>query len=297
MDIHSRDVEVTCVTYPSPLRYPGGKKKLTGFIKDVIECNDLLGGTYIEPFAGGASVALSLLFTEYVNNIVINDIDRSIYAFWHSVINSTEELCRLIRNTTVSVEEWDRQRAVQEHKGDCDVLELGFSTFFLNRTNRSGIVKGGIIGGREQTGKWKIDCRYNRADLIKRIEKVALYANRIELHNQDAIDFINAIRPVLGANVLIYFDPPYYNPGAALYANFYTPDDHRELSEFIKCLDCKWMLTYDYTPDIIELYRDSERRLLTLSYTAAQKIRGSEMIAFSDDFIIPTGTYSSVTIE
>ncbi len=285
------------MTYPSPLRYPGGKKKLTGFIKDVIECNDLLGGTYIEPFAGGASVALSLLFTEYVNNIVINDIDRSIYAFWHSVINSTEELCRLIRNTTVSVEEWDRQRAVQEHKGDCDVLELGFSTFFLNRTNRSGIVKGGIIGGREQTGKWKIDCRYNRADLIKRIEKVALYANRIELHNQDAIDFINAIRPVLGANVLIYFDPPYYNPGAALYANFYTPDDHRELSEFIKCLDCKWMLTYDYTPDIIELYRDSERRLLTLSYTAAQKIRGSEMIAFSDDFIIPTGTYSSVTIE
>lgn len=199
---------MTCVTYPSPLRYPGGKKKLTGFIKDVIECNDLLGGTYIEPFAGGASVALSLLFTEYVNNIVINDIDRSIYAFWHSVINSTEELCRLIRNTTVSVEEWDRQRAVQEHKGDCDVLELGFSTFFLNRTNRSGIVKGGIIGGREQTGKWKIDCRYNRADLIKRIEKVALYANRIELHNQDAIDFINAIRPVLGANVLIYFDPP-----------------------------------------------------------------------------------------
>lgn len=285
------------MTYPSPLRYPGGKKKLTGFIKDVIECNDLLGGTYIEPFAGGASVALSLLFTEYVNNIVINDIDRSIYAFWHSVINSTEELCRLIRNTTVSVEEWDRQRAVQEHKGDCDVLELGFSTFFLNRTNRSGIVKGGIIGGREQTGKWKIDCRYNRADLIKRIEKVALYANRIELHNQDAIDFINAIRPVLGANVLIYFDPPYYNPGAALYANFYTPDDHRELSEFIKCLNCKWMLTYDYTPDIIELYRDSERRLLTLSYTAAQKIRGSEMIAFSDDFIIPTGTYSSVTIE
>ena len=176
-------------------------------------------------------------------------------------------------------------------------MELGFSTFFLNRTNRSGIVKGGIIGGREQTGKWKIDCRYNRTDLIKRIEKVALYANRIELHNQDAIDFINSIRPILDASVLIYFDPPYYNPGAALYANFYTPDDHRELSEFIKRLECKWMLTYDYTPDIIELYRDSDRRLLTLSYTAAQKIRGSEMIAFSDNFVVPTGTYSSVTIE
>lgn len=285
------------MTYPSPLRYPGSKKKLTSFIQDIIECNGLLGGTYIEPFAGGASVALYLLYTEYVNSIIINDIDRSIYAFWFSVLNDTENLCRLIRDTAVSVDEWDKQKKIQENKSDCTFLELGFSTFFLNRTNRSGIIKGGIIGGRTQTGNWKIDCRYNKDDLIKRIEKVALYANRIELYNQDAIDFVTTIYPHLDESAFIYFDPPYYNQGAALYANFYTHESHKKLSEFIQGLDCKWMLTYDYTPDIIDLYRNVEKRLLTLSYTAAQKVKGCEMIAFCDDFIVPKGKYSAVTIE
>lgn len=283
--------------YPSPLRYPGSKKKLIGFIQDVIKSNDLLGGSYIEPFAGGASVALYLLYTEYVNTIIINDIDRSIYAFWFSVLNDTDNLCRLIRDTDVTVEEWDRQRKIQDHKAESRYLELGFSTFFLNRTNRSGIIKGGIIGGRSQTGKWKIDCRYNKDDLIKRIEKVALYANRIELHNQDAIEFVTTIRPRLGQNAFIYFDPPYYNQGAALYANFYTHESHKQLSDFICGLDCKWMLTYDYTPDIVNLYSNVEKRLLTLSYTAAQKVKGCEMIAFCDGLVIPDGKYSSVTIE
>ncbi len=132
-------------------------KKLSGFVRDIIVENDLLGGTYIEPFAGGASVALYLLFTEHVNNIIINDADRSIYAFWYAVLNDTEELCRRIHDTPVSVAEWNMQRELQRRKDECDYLELGFSTFFLNRTNGSGIIRGGIIGGREQTGKWKND--------------------------------------------------------------------------------------------------------------------------------------------
>ncbi|MGO5116611.1 DNA adenine methylase [Candidatus Avoscillospira sp. LCP25S3_F1] len=285
------------MTYPSPLRYPGSKKKLIGFIQDVIKANDLLGGTYVEPFAGGASVALYLLYSEYVNTVIINDIDRSIYAFWFSVLNDTENLCRLIKDTAVSVEEWDKQRKIQDQKEESNYLELGFSTFYLNRTNRSGIIKGGIIGGRGQTGKWKIDCRYNKDDLIKRIEKVALYANRIELHNQDAIEFVTSITPAFNQNTFIYFDPPYYNQGAALYANFYTHESHKQLSEFIYGLNCKWMLTYDYTPDIVALYSKVEKRLLTLSYTAAQKVKGCEMIAFCDGLRIPEGRYSAVTIE
>lgn len=283
--------------YPSPLRYPGGKKKLAGFVKDAIECNGVLGGTYIEPFAGGASVALYLLFNEFVNTIIINDLDRSIYAFWYAVLNDTERLCRLIHETPVTVDEWDAQKNIQDNKMDYGYLELGFSTFFLNRTNRSGIIKGGIIGGRNQDGNWKIDCRYNKDDLIKRVEKIARYNNRIELHNQDAIEFITSINQHLDESSLIYFDPPYYNQGAALYANFYTQESHRALAEFIQALTCKWMLTYDYTPDIIDLYRNAEKRLLTLSYTAAQKVKGSEMLAFCNDFIVPNGAYSAVKIE
>ena len=285
------------MVYPSPLRYPGGKKKLASFMIEAIIKNDVQGGTYVEPFAGGAGVALQMLLLEYMNNIIINDIDRSIYSFWHSVLNETDVLCRMILDTPITIDEWEKQKDVQVRKHEADLLSLGFSTFFLNRTNRSGIITGGIIGGKKQTGKWRMDARFNKHDLIKRIQKIALYESRIQLYNEDAIDFVNTIRQTLSDRTLIYFDPPYYNQGAALYANHYTHTDHKELSRFIQGLECKWILTYDYTPNIIEMYRDVEKRLLSLSYTAAEKVRGSEMIAFCNHFIIPQGKYASVTIE
>lgn len=285
------------MVFPSPLRYPGGKKKLAKFVIDSIIENDIQDGTYIEPFAGGASVALHLLFLEYVKKIIINDVDRSIYAFWYSVLYETERLCNLIEDTPVTIEEWHRQKIVQTQKENMDYLTLGFSTFFLNRTNRSGIIKGGVIGGKDQAGQWKMDVRFNKSDLISRIRKIALYQSRIQIHNEDAIDFVNMIRPVLDQHTLIYFDPPYYNQGAALYANHYSHEDHVELSRYIKNLDCKWILTYDYTPNIIEMYRNTEKRLLTLNYTASKKTKGNEMLAFCDDFNIPQGRYSSITIE
>lgn len=283
--------------YFSPLRYPGGKRKLAGFVKDAVIQNDIQGGTYVEPFAGGASVALYLLFNEYVNQIIINDIDRSIYSFWYCVINYTDDLCHRIENTDINIAEWEKQKVIQSNKEQATLLDLAFSTFFLNRTNRSGIIKGGVIGGKNQSGDWKMDVRFNKADLIERIKKIALYRDRIFLHCADAAAFVNTIQPDIDEHTLIYFDPPYYNQGSALYVNHFTHEDHRELSQYIQQLNCKWMLTYDYTPEIVEMYRNVEKRLLTLSYTASKKTKGNEMLAFSHNFIIPEGDYSAITIE
>lgn len=290
-------MELIRVEFASPLRYPGGKRKLTKFVRDAIIENDVVGGTYIEPFAGGASVALSLLFNEYVNKIVINDIDRSIYAFWYSVLNHTEELCRRIRDTPITVEQWEVQKAYQRIKQEAEIIDLGFSTFFLNRTNRSGIIKGGIIGGKRQDRRWRMDVRFNKVDLINRIEKIALYKQRIELYGLDAIIFLNEIREDINERTLIYFDPPYYNQGSALYVNHYSKNDHLALANYIQALDCKWMLTYDFTPPIVEMYNEREKRLLSLNYTAAKKEKGYELLAFSNNFVIPEKSYSSVTIE
>lgn len=283
--------------YFSPLRYPGGKRKLAGFVRDVVIQNNIKGGTYVEPFAGGASVALYLLFNEYVNQIVINDIDRSIFSFWHCVLDQTDELCNKIIQTAITMEEWERQKAIQSNKDHADLLDLAFSTFFLNRTNRSGIIKGGVIGGKGQSGEWKMDARFNKTDLINRIRRIALHRDKITLHCADSIAFVNDILPAVDDHTLIYFDPPYYNQGSALYVNHFTHRNHEELSHYIRQLNCKWMLTYDFTPEIIKMYRDVEKRLLTLSYTASQKIQGSEMLAFSHNFIIPEGEYSAITIE
>lgn len=270
----------------SPLRYPGGKLKVVDYVKRLFEVNDLMDGTYIEPYAGGASVALSLLFSEYASKIKINDIDRSIYAFWHSVLNETEAFCRMVADTPVNMETWHAQREVQQHKQEVELLVLGFSTFFLNRTNRSGILSGGVIGGKEQTGNFKIDARFNKEDLIERIESVAEYADRIELTSMDAVELIKSIKKPT-EKTFCYLDPPYYVKGRDLYLNYYDDDDHRAIAKAIKKYKGKWIISYDAVVFIRELYKDYRQKEYYLSYSAGNPAKGKEIVVYSDGLVIP----------
>lgn len=172
----------------SPLRYPGGKNKTYEYVKYLVENNDI--DTYIEPFCGGAAVALKLLLNNDVKKIMLNDFDRSIYAMWYSILYDTDKFINKVRKAVFSIEEWDRQQNIQKEKSTVDILTLGFSTFYLNRTNRSGIIQAGPIGGRQQLGNYKMDCRYNSDALVKKIELIAKNRNRIKLYNLDAIEFI-----------------------------------------------------------------------------------------------------------
>ena len=272
----------------SPLRYPGGKLKVVDYIKRVFEVNDLCDGHYIEPYAGGASVALALLQSEYAHTIHINDIDRSIYAFWHSVLHETDDLCRLITNTPVNMTEWERQKEVQKRKEnkDTSLLELGFSTFFLNRTNRSGILSAGVIGGKDQTGNYKIDARYNKTDLIERIENIADYAERITLTNKDAVELIKGMKPT-NEPTLCYLDPPYYIKGRDLYLNYYNDDDHRQIARAISAYLGKWLISYDAVDLLKDLYKDYRQCEYYLSYSAGNPSKGKEIMVYSNDLVVP----------
>ena len=272
----------------SPLRYPGGKGKIASFVKLLFESNNLVGGSYVEPYAGGASVALSLLFHEYCSKIYINDLDRSIYCFWYSVLNHTEELCKKIYDTPLSVDEWRFQRKIQKDKQLASPLDLGFSTFYQNRCNRSGIISAGVIGGLEQNGKWKIDARFNKIDLIARIQRVARYKNSIILHNKDACRFISSIEKELCDKTLIYFDPPYYIKGKALYVNHYQHDDHKDVSQLVTSLKHKWIVSYDDHDVIRKLYSEFRQHIYSINYSASKANKGSEVIIFSDDLSVPT---------
>ncbi len=273
--------------YVSPLRYPGGKMMVVDYIKRLYEVNDLMGGTYIEPYAGGASVALSLLFDKYVGRIKINDIDRSIYAFWYAVLNETETLCRMIVDTPVSMATWHVQHELQKHKEEADLLELGFSTFFLNRTNRSGILNGGVIGGKEQTGNYKIDARYNKKELIERIEKVAGYADLIELTSMDAVALLKRYKRTPAAKTFCYLDPPYYVKGRDLYLNYYDNDDHRAIADAIKKYKGKWIISYDAVDFIKKLYGEFRQKEYYLSYSAGNRSKGKEIMVYSVGLILP----------
>jgi DNA adenine methylase len=271
----------------SPLRYPGGKGKVSDYFKQIFKENLLYDGVYVEPYAGGASVALSLLFNEYASKIIINDIDRSIYAFWYSVLNRTDELCRMINDTKVSVDIWEEQKCIQKQKHRYGLLKVGFSTFFLNRTNRSGILNAGVIGGKDQTGDWKIDARFNKNDLIQRIERIATYGNKIELHNLDAVELVNSLRKTLPSKSLFYFDPPYYVKGKDLYLNFYDDNDHKNIAKTISTVSKqKWIVTYDSVPNIKNLYTGYRQIDYKLNYSAAQASKGEEVMIFSDNLSI-----------
>lgn len=272
----------------SPLRYPGGKGKVSSFIKAIFEKNLLLDGYYVEPYAGGASVALSLLIDEYASNIIINDFDRSIYAVWYCILNDTDNFCRTIRDTPVNISTWNIQKEVQKNKDSCNLSDLAFSTFFLNRTNRSGIIKAGVIGGNNQLGNYKIDARFNKNDLISRIERIAKYSDRIKLYNLDACDLISLVEKNLPENTLYYFDPPYYIKGKDLYVNHYRHADHEMVSKMIaKLSDKKWIVSYDNAPEIKKLYSMFNKFEYSLKYSAVNATKGAEVMIYSNKVYLP----------
>lgn len=270
------------MTFYSPLRYPGGKAKLARYFKNLILDNNLKDGTYVEIYAGGASIALSLLIENYVSEVIINDNDKSIYALWHSILNHPRKLCNLIKKTPLTIENWGVQKKIQRNKDKHDLLTLGFSTLFLNRTNYSGIIKAGAIGGLKQNGKWKIDARYNKESLISRIKLISRHKNKIKLYNLDAIKLINKIKNKLPKKSLIYLDPPYYYKGKELYMNYYDYKDHKEISNVIKKItNVKWVITYDNVGPINDLYKGFDNYSYLLNYSAANSGKGKEIIIFS----------------
>jgi DNA adenine methylase len=266
--------------YESPLRYPGGKGRLTQFIIDLIEMNGMSGGHYVEPYAGGAAIGIALLYLEYVDYIHLNDLNKQVFSFWQSVVKHPEALCRLIRDTPLTMDEWRRQRSI--HRTSSDTLDLGFSTFFLNRTNRSGILHGGVIGGNAQTGTWKMDARYNRVDLARRVERLASYAPRIKLYNIDAADFLRYELPSLGRKVLVYLDPPYYGKKYRLYENSYRPEDHTRIATIVAKMKQNWIVSYDNALPIRELYGKFRQQVFSLRYTAWSQHDGTEVMIFGD---------------
>lgn len=272
--------------FDSPLRYPGGKGRLLQFVVDLVEMNDLTGGHYVEPYAGGAGVAISMLYLEYVSHIHLNDLNRSVFAFWKTVVNHPDDLCKLVRDTPITIDEWRRQKAVQSD-ADADPIALGFSTFFLNRTNRSGIISGGVIGGKSQAGNWSLDARFNRADLLKRIEKIASYGPRISLYNDDAAAFIEGPLKKVPKTSLVYLDPPYYLKGSELYENHYQHKDHAKVASLVGSIKQRWIVSYDNAPPIRELYANFRQQVFGLRYSAQSRYVGSEVMIFCGDLKSP----------
>lgn len=266
----------------SPLRYPGGKTQLSDFVANLITINNMENVTYVEPFAGGSGVSLQLLFDGVVDHVVINDYDKSIYSVWNAIINHTKRFINLIENTPVTIDEWKNQKEIYLHnRTHMNSVEGGFATFFLNRTNVSGIINGGPIGGYDQKGKYKLDCRFNKTGLIKKIHAIAERKNDITLYRKDANKLVDIIKnEYTPENTFIFFDPPYFVQGQNLYLSFISEKNHLQTKRSIdKLEDYYWILTYDTAPQILDIYSDaSQQYKYDLVYSANKKTRATEFL-------------------
>jgi len=275
--------------FVTPLRYPGGKRKLLNFFSSLIKENDLFGVNYVEPFAGGAGLALSLLMLGYVKTIYLNDLDFAIYTFWKIVIEQPDKLCGKIEEAPVVPSFWIQQRDILKDPKQHNELDVAFATLYLNRTNRSGILRGGPIGGLQQKGKWKMDARFNKKELINRIQKISKFRDKIKVSNQEATDFLLRIAQKIpnARDRLIYADPPYFTKGKRLYFNSYSLQDHRRLAEILRKLSGPRLVSYDEAPSVYALYQGVPFLRYQLHYTAQARQRSGEVMFFWDLNIPP----------
>lgn len=264
----------------SPLRYPGGKSKIYEKVKNLIIANDYGNRIYVEPFAGGFGIGIGLLCEGVVPSAILNDYDIHIFHFWHSVFNETENLLRLITDTPITIEERERQK--QNYRDvDADPLIDGFATLFLNRVNFSGVIKGGPIGGIDQSGTYKVDCRFNKEDIKGKIETIAQYKSKIKLYNRDAGHLIRMNLAKIKTPMFLNIDPPYVIKGSQLYTNFFNEGDHLNLQkDIIKYLDGKypWIITYDDCPLVRNLYQKFYIQEYSIAHNAGGTVCGKELV-------------------
>jgi len=278
------------MAYPSPFRYPGGKSALFPLLAETIRVNALGGGAYLEPFAGGAGLALALLHGEVVGDIHLNDLDRRIYSFWAAVLHQSESFLERLDQIPVTVTEWQRQKKIMQNWKSAKILDLGFATFFLNRCNRSGIFNAGPIGGYDQTGNYKIGVRFNKLELRRKIERIILYRQRIKIWNMDAVEFLKRVfqrGEVQRSHSLVYMDPPYFKKAERLYPLYFKDADHARLARYLNSQKrMRWLVSYDDTDEIRRLY-SGRKNLLFMNYFLHSVRIGRELFIPSHNCRLP----------
>lgn len=263
----------------SPLRYPGGKSKIYNKVQNLIEFNALGDKTYVEPFAGGFGIGIRLLCDDIVQSAVLNDFDLHIYHFWYSVLHHTEDLLKRIMDTPITIQEREKQKVVYRDRA-ADEVSDGFATLFLNRVNFSGIIQGGPIGGLSQNGAYKLDCRFNKSEIVKKIKRIALLKNRIQLYNCDASELITVHLHNTICTSFLNIDPPYVKKGPRLYANYFKEEDHRNLERIITEYlgQTQWIVTYDDCDLIRDTYKHYHITEYGIQHNASGSVRGKEIV-------------------
>lgn len=226
---------------------------------------------YYEPFFGSGSIGFKVLEElDTDRRVSISDIDPGIVSLWKAVHESPDELCSRIKSFTPNVDDF---YSFQETDGTDKSLtvENGFKKLALHQMSYSGLgaKAGGPIGGREQRGAYKIDCRYNVPTLTKNIGKLHTLMSRFKDLTIECKPVFSSLESIQRANSIVYLDPPYYVQGGALYANNMNVFEHQELAKRLNAAEYEWVLSYDDVEPIRQLYSWAKVTNLEAIYTLA----------------------------
>ncbi|EIT89086.1 DNA adenine methylase [Parascardovia denticolens IPLA 20019] len=273
----------------TPLRYPGGKGKVTRFVDHILTQNQI-SGTYVEPFAGGAGIAINLLLHDKVDRIILNDLDDGVYSFWSTIVHSPDTLIKKIQEVPFDYSSgldtigprkaywfWYNTRLRYRSNHYAKKEDKAFDFLMLNRMNVSGIILGGPIGGESQNGEYNISSRFNKTTLIRKIERLSSVRNRIIATQYEASFFLSRLSNYCdNNNCLVFADPPYFVQGKNLYKTFATDSIHQMMAaRLLTDHPWKWILTYDEAPEINRLYSAGKINRFEYEITYSANKRGN----------------------
>lgn len=267
----------------SPLRYPGGKRRLVPYLAAALAENNLRPDLFVEPYAGGASVSLELLHLDFVERAVISDLDPMVNAFWETVVTDIDWLCEQVESVPLSLSEWERMKKTRFR---CR-RSLALACLYLNRTSFNGALhnSAGPIGGKAQTSEYDIGCRFPRARLVSRLRACADLADRIDVvPAQDAMFTVREARERARreeSSVFFYLDPPFWAKSSSLYRRSFTELAHERLADQLHWLQDHFLLSYDPAPEIVDLYTGHTAGTVAeieLLYSGSSRSAGTEMV-------------------
>lgn len=283
----------------SPLRYPGSKARFYNQFRDFFCQLNLSGRRIVEPYAGSASISLSLLADGLVTSALLIERDPLIFSFWKSVFLHTDDLIESIKKVPVTMDSWSEMRKslYVTEPDDFKTVELGLAGLFLNRTNFSGVLHAGPIGGISQSSKYTVDCRFNKDEIISRIKVISKNREKVSVVYGDAIEFLKDEKKDKKEETIYYIDPPYFKEGKKLYRHYYDIAEHTALARALAESSFDWILSYDAHHVIEHLYADFSRIDKILRYSSKTPKQALEFLITNMDVDINnwtnTTTYAS----
>ncbi|MEI7867358.1 MAG: DNA adenine methylase [Candidatus Methylumidiphilus sp.] len=241
----------------SPLRYPGSKATFLKVVLEFIEVHGLKGREIVEPYAGSGIVSLSLVANNLVSHATLVERDPLLYSFWKAVFEHTDILLSSIEDININMDTWYELRVLLKHKIPENELipDLALACLFFNRTNFSGVLHSGPIGGKDQSSDYKLDCRFNKKDIISRIRQISSLRDGVSVKFGDALEFLQKANIQNHEKRFFYVDPPYFKQGRKLYRYYYKVIDHKRLYDILSVATFPWLLSYD-KHEFIELLYD-----------------------------------------